>query len=725
MHNFGTIQEDKYRIVPEDIRERVEILKEGGMFMNSLPEGEITSHNTGGLGFYFSDTRFLSCLEISINGTKPIFLSRTLRDSHFAQVEMTNKEFESFGTVVPLQTIHIRLLRAINDGFYQRIRIINFNQHTVKLNLRIKMGADFADIFEVRGTVRSSKGNPGKPVIRRQNLFLNYTGKDKIRRLTKISFHPAPSVINDEDPFVVIDYFFNLEPKKKYYIYLKIIPLVGDNNVKVTPLGNDLGFTKAARHLAYTYEEWKKECLKISSNNERFDYLVRVAVTDLRALRTNYPGAGTVLEAGIPWYAAPFGRDALIASFQTLLANPSLAEETLRFMARNQGREINPWKDEHPGKIMHEMRFGEMARTGEIPHTPYYGSVDSTIWFIILLAEYVRWTGNEKFLEEMSEPFAGALEWCEKYGDIDGDGYIEYQCQSEKGLVNQGWKDSRDGVISPGGKIPEGPIALVEVQGYYYKALIDAAEIYGLVGEEKKAKNLRAKAESLQKNFLRDFWLDKKGFLAYALDGKKRSIETIVSNPGHCLFTGILPGEQSRRMIKRLMLPDLFSGWGIRTMSNKEIAYNPISYHNGSVWPHDNAIISFGMKKAMEDAPLKKLVEALYEASEHFDHMRLPELFCGFTRRGDAGPVKYPIACKLQAWSSGSIFLMLRALLGIECRGSCIYVQNPQLPRFLQTLRMENIRAGNGTAALEFTRRQDKTYCGIIETKGNVMVVFR
>lgn len=683
MYLCSITPQDQFRIAPEDIRGSVEILKEGRMFINTLPGGEIPCHDMGGLGFYYADTRFLNCLEIRLNGMEPVFLSRTLRDSHFAQVEMTNKEFKSQGMIVPLQSIHIRLFRLVKDGFYQRMRIINFNQCPVELELRFKVGADFADIFEVRGTPRSSRGAVGKPVIRRQSVLLKYVGSDKIRRSTKISFHPLPDAIAEEDLLVYVDYHLLLEPKRKYYIYLRVTPVIAGEHPETAPANSDLGFVKAAVYLAEAYRSWKDECLKISSDNERFDHMVRVAVTDLRALSANYPEAGTVLEAGIPWYAAPFGRDALITAWQTLLVNPLLAKETLRFMARYQGREVNSWRDEQPGKIMHELRFGEMARAGEVPHTPYYGSVDSTLWFIILLAEYVKWAGDRGFFTEMAEPLAKALEWCEKYGDLDGDGYIEYQCQSAKGLANQGWKDSWDGVIDRHGEIPAGPIALVEVQGYYFKALQDAAEVFELAGEAAKARELKRKAKRLQRNFLRDFWLKRKGFLAYALDGQKRTIETIVSNPGHCLFTGILPEEKARQVIKRLMSPDLFSGWGIRTMSDREVAYNPMSYHNGSVWPHDNAIIGFGIKQAGEIAPLQRLVETLFEAAEYFNHMRLPELFCGFTREENLGPVKYPIACDPQAWSIGGIFLMLRALLGTyffnSCNAASLFIMYPSL----------------------------------------------
>lgn len=724
MYTCSMTEQDEFRIAPEDIRGSVEILKEGRMFMNSLPGGEIPCRDAGGLGFYCGDTRFLNCLELRINDTEPVFLSRTLRDSHFAQVEMTNKEFELKGQVVPLQTVHLRLVRLVRDGYYQRARIINFNQCPLELKIRFKLGADFADIFEVRGTQRSVRGELQETTIHKRKACINYLGKDKKKRTTEILFSPTPGSISEKDNFVFVEYNLTLEPKKKYYIYLKIKPVIEGEKIEETAVPIDLGFSKSTRELLDAYNQWQDECVKITSDNDKFDYMARIAVTDMRALKTEYPGEGVIIEAGIPWYAAPFGRDSLITAWQNLLVNPVLAKETLRFMARHQGKQINAWRDEQPGKIMHEMRFGEMAGAGEVPHTPYYGSVDSTPWFIILLAEYIMWTSDWDFMTEMSGPLSQALHWCETYGDMNQDGYIEYVCQSNKGLVNQGWKDSWDGVIDTNGEIPKGPIALVEVQGYYYKALTGAAYIYENIGQEKKSFDLRNKAYLLKKQFLEDFWMEDEGFLAYALDGEKKVVKTIVSNPGHCLFSGILPEEMAGRVVERMTRPDMFSGWGIRTMSDQETAYNPMSYHNGSVWPHDNAIIGFGMRNAGAAPTLQVLFETLFEAAGFFDHLRLPELFCGFTRRGKVGPVKYPIACDPQAWAVGSLFLLLRAMLGIECRGNHIYVRDPHLPGFLQTLRLDNIRAGSGLVGLEFTRRQNKTYCGVVETEGNVKVIF-
>ncbi|MBU7008347.1 amylo-alpha-1,6-glucosidase [Phosphitispora fastidiosa] len=733
---------DELRVSPADIRSSIDVLKEGRMFINTLPGGEIPCDDQGGLGFYFSDTRFLSCLELSVNNTSPVFLSRTLRDSHFSQVEMTNNEFISNdGQQVLLQTVHLRLLRMVKDAYYQRIRVANFGSCSFEVTLSVKLGTDFADIFEVRGTPREKKGTWQGNTLQRHSASINYMGTDNIRRSTLINFSPAPARLREEDCFIIAQYVLRLEPKVKNYIYIKVTPVVepaagmpstacedslesGDKDDPETAGKHDLGFTGVARYLIDAYQSWKDECVRITSDNEHFNQMVNVAITDLRALSTVYPGTGAVMEAGIPWYAAPFGRDSLIAAWQALLINPLLARETLRYMARYQGREVNPWRDEQPGKILHEMRYGEMALSGELPHTPYYGSVDSTLWFIILLAEYVRWTGDTDFLGEMSEILENALSWCREFGDMDGDGYIEYLCRSEKGLVNQGWKDSWDGVIHRDGALPEGPIALIEVQAYYYRALLDAAELYQMSGSILKAADLRERADRLRSRFVYDFWTDETGFAVYALDGYKKPLTTIVSNPGHCLFTGILPDGLAVKVIERLMEPDMFSGWGIRTMSADEAPYNPMSYHNGSVWPHDNSIIGYGMRQSGALKELRLLTDTLFEAAQFFDHMRLPELFCGFTRAGKVGPVRYPIACDPQAWSVGSVFLLLRSILGLQCRGNEFYVRSPYLPRSLKILRLENIRVGNGAVSLEFARREDQTYTSVIGTEGMAKVIF-
>lgn len=438
MNSYNLTRQDDFRIAPEDIRSSVEILKEGQMFMNSLPGGEIPCQDTGGLGFYYADTRFLSCLELRLNGTEPIFLSRSVRDSHIAQVELTNKDFISKGQLVPLHTIHLRLLRLVKDGFYQRLRLINFNQYPVELTLRFRLGADFADIFEVRGTSRQVRGQRLKPELSLQGIGLGYQGRDGVVRKTRIYFAPAPSRIGEEGTLAWAEYTMVLQPQKKYYLYLKIQPCLEESCQQEKTLPRDLGFKKAAGFLIQSYRDWIQDCINIISDNQRFNQMLRAGITDLRALTTHYPGKGAVLEAGIPWYAAPFGRDSLITAWQTLLVNPWLARETLLFLARYQGGKIEPWRDEEPGKILHELRLGEMARAGEIPHTPYYGSVDSTLWFIILLAAYYRWTGERELLEKLRPNLERALHWCEVYGDRDQDGYIEYQCQSERGLINQG-----------------------------------------------------------------------------------------------------------------------------------------------------------------------------------------------------------------------------------------------------------------------------------------------
>ena len=358
MEAYRPVPGDEFRIVPGDIRGSVETLKEGRMFVNFLPGGEIPGNDTGGLGYFFADTRFLSCLELALNDTRPVLLSRTLRDSHFAQVELSNREFVSGGQVVPLQTVHLRLQRLVKDGFYQRVRLVNFNPFAVQLELRFRLGADFADIFEVRGTRRQSRGMRRETVIRRQEAVFRYLGRDGSDRATRVCFNPAPAEISEEGAFVCASYSLRLAPRKKYYVYLRVVPVIDGECGEGSAEPGDLGFAEAAQFLIDAYQGWKDDCVRVFSDNEHFDFMLRTAVTDLRALLTEYPGAGRILDAGIPWFAAPFGRDALITAWQILLVNPAVARETLRFMARFQGREFNDWRDEQPGKIMHELRFG-------------------------------------------------------------------------------------------------------------------------------------------------------------------------------------------------------------------------------------------------------------------------------------------------------------------------------------------------------------------------------
>jgi glycogen debranching enzyme len=728
---------DILRVSPQEIQPVTEVLKEGEVFLVTRPDGEIPRENRAGLGLYYLDTRFLSCLEVFLEGTKPVYLSGFTRGSHFSQMEFTNTEMKtSSGEVIGLETIHIRTLRVLKENLYQRMRFVSFAPKPLRVRVRFAVAADYADIFEVRGVQREQRGVYEPPLVQPDGLVFSYIGLDRIKRCTRISFSPLPDRIWVEDGQGYVEFQVELFPKNKHYIFLQVMPFIESPGTVLekkklihwpgSPIEIDnieIAFPRASIELAKSYSEWRRECTSFTSDNAFFNQMVSRAITDLRALMSNYGETGRIVEAGIPWYAAPFGRDALITSWETLILNPEIARDTLRFLATYQGSKVDPWKEERPGKILHEIRRGEMACNGEVPHTPYYGSVDATLWFVILLAEFYHWSGDRSFLEEMSIPLKRCLEWYRQYGDLDGDGYVEYLRESELGLMNQGWKDSWNGVVDKDGSIPEGPIALVEVQAYLYLALRSAADLMVALGEHEEATRLNQEASRVRHNFLRDFWLQEEGFLAFCLDGKKRPVKTIVSNPGQCLFTGVLPSPQAARVIQRLFEPDLYSGWGIRTMSANEQAYNPMSYHNGSVWPHDNAIIAQGLRYYEQFAFLEQLVTNLFEAAQFFPYYRLPELFCGFTRRETSGPVRYPTSCDPQAWAVGSIFLLIRAMLGLSCRSGEVRVNKPFLPRWLNELYIENLSVGTARIDIEFARSRGRTFCNVVRCDGDVKVI--
>jgi glycogen debranching enzyme len=704
-----------------------EVLKEGELFFICGPEGEVSREHNGGFGLYYRDTRFLSCLELGLTEGNLLFLSSSIKDSHFAQFELTNPVLERDNHIIPASTIHIRALRVLDNALFQRLRLINFNPMPVMITLQFTLGADFRDIFVIRGFERKEEGEIFTPQPTQEGILFGYRGRDNLCRYTRVSFSPFPDHVDvdKEKNLATARFSLTLPPGRKVYLYMQVKPFIG--NKPGAAIGRKgaitAGFSRAVRKTYTLYEKWKQQCTQFKSDNIFLSNMLRRNVTDLYALCTDYPDLGTIVQAGIPWYAAPFGRDALITSWQALIVNPDIAVKSLYFLASLQGKEDNPWRDEEPGKILHELRRGELAACGEIPHTPYYGSVDATPWFIILLSETYRWTGNRQLLTDLAENLFAAVNWCRKYGDMDGDGFIEYAVRSPRGLTNQGWKDSWDGVVDPRGNLPSGPIALVEVQAYYYLALKRAAEMGRILGKDGWSRELEEEARALQRKFIEAFWMEDEQYLAYALDGDKNQIKTIVSNPGHCLFTGILPEEMALAVARRLLNNDMYSGWGIRTMSKVMGPYNPMSYHNGSVWPHDNAIIAYGLRCYRQFDLLEKVVTGLFEAAMSFPYHRLPEVFCGFTRRRDGGPVHYPTACDPQAWAVGTMPLLIRTLLGISCWGNEVHVSAPQLPPWVQEIQICNLSAGSGTVDLEFTRKQGKAYCGVLRATGNTRVI--
>lgn len=702
-----------------DIKERRLTIKEDDLFIYCDARGNLSSDNTAGLGFYTDDTRFLSCWELSVNGREPILLSTSAQRDYMAHIELTNADIsEGEQLKVAQETINIRRLRVLAGGLLERIRIKNYNHVPVDLYLEFGFFADFADMFEVRGMRRKQRGRLFQPKLTGDHLVLAYLGQDDIFRQTRIDLPREPDSHRLELNKIVLGYKVPLAANGRAVLNFTIQPVTGKRKVEVPT------FNKAISDVRRSYQKWERSCTTIHTDNELFNSVTERGRDDMRSLMTGSP-FGQVISAGIPWYVAPFGRDSLLAALQIMPLNTEPARTTLEILAHYQGTEENLWRDEEPGKIMHELRLGELASLGEIPHTPYYGSIDSTPLWLLVLSEYYKWTGDLDFVRRHRPNIVAALEWIDKYGDADGDGFIEYERKSRRGLINQGWKDSHNSIAHDNGENARAPIALVEVQAYVYYAKKRMALVFSDLGEPETAARLSAEAQTLKKRFNEVFWSEKNSFYAMALDGDKRKVETIASNAGQCLWSGIMDPEKADAVAAKLLDPAMFSGWGIRTVSKNASIYNPMSYHNGSIWPHDNAIIIRGLKRYGKLREVEHVSSGLFDAAIHHSYFRLPELFCGFTRRGRSDPVEYPVACSPQAWAAGTVFMLLQSILGLtpDAPNNTLWINNPTLPRWLNEVSLSNLRIGSGRLTIAFTRRDGVTSFTVPRKEGKIRIV--
>jgi len=710
---------DVVPVLVTDLASKTLAVKEGETFLYSDLEGNLDHGGDFGLGLYSKDTRFLSHFRMTVSGRNPVLLSSSSERAYMSHVDLTNPDlYEGDRVAVPQQTLNIRRIRAINGRLFERVRVKNYNVHPVTLDLEFTFGADFADIFAVRGLTHEPLGPLEPPTVEGGRAEFSYLGRDGIRRVTRIGFSVKPDRLEVEGALVVAVFRIRLGPYQTKLVGMTIEPIVEG----VEPPAID--FDVAVHELRRSYEEWERECAQIITDNELFNQLLDRSVRDLRALYTRTDGGGA-LAAGIPWYVTVFGRDSLISSHQLLAVTKRPARESLELLAAHQGQRVDDWRDEQPGKILHEVRQGELARAGIVPHTPYYGSVDSTPLFVFLYAQHFRWTGDVEFARKLLPAAEAALRWIDEYGDMDGDGFVEYQTRSTRGIRNQGWKDSPDSVVHADGHLAEPPIALAEVQGYVYLAKERMADVYKALGDDAKAEWLLAEAHALRQHFNEAFWMEDEKYFAGALDRDKRQVRTVVSNPGHALYCHIIDPDKAVAVAKRLLAPDMFSGWGIRTMSKTAAAYNPMSYHNGSVWPHDNALIAAGLKRYGFARSTNRVATALFDAAIHGQQLRLPELFCGFTRRTPNRPVSYPVACSPQAWAAGAPFLMLQAMLGISARAheNLLTVNKPHLPTWLNTVEVRNLAIGGSRISLVFRREGEITSFSLLAREGDVRVV--
>lgn len=693
------------------------VIKEGNLFVCCRPNGDIRPTN-GGDGIYRDDTRFLSELELTISGKLPVLLSSSDVPGYAMAVASTNPALGQAEGDVEQQSLSIGRFRFVEEKVYETIRVRNFSTDRAAADLEVSMSADFADTFEVRSiSSRTLRGEELVPKKRPKGISFGYLGDDGKFRETLVDLDPKPAAIVTTEGRATVKWPFDLEPGDEVQISLTIEASVEGSRAPSASAGEALASVRSSHAV------WADAGTKIVSDNEAFDRVIRSAVRDTRLLSTPIDGR-EVIVAGIPWYVAPFGRDAAITCYEMLSFSPEPARATLHYLAEHQATEDEAWRDAEPGKILHEVRLGELANAGLIPHTPYYGSVDSTPLFLMLAGAYHRWTADLQTLSDLLPALRAGLGWMDRSGDLDGDGFIEYSRRADAGLLNQGWKDSETAIVGEGGQYAQGPIALVEVQAYAYLAKVRMAEVFRALGHDDEAVSLEGQAAALKDAFNDAFWWPEEGTFALALDGNKKQVRSVTSDPGHALYCGIVDASKAAQVADRLMAPDMFSGWGIRTMAAGAAAYNPMSYHNGTVWPHDNALIAAGLKRYGFHEHTNRVVSAMFDAAGMTPEDRLPELYCGFDRVEELPFVEYPVACSPQAWAAAAPFMLVQSMLGISARAheGVLTINQPTLPDWIRRLELRDLRVGDSKISLLFQRDRERTSFALMEREGSVRI---
>ena len=735
----------------------VQVLKHGDRYLLTDAFGDIHPDSRG-LGLYHGDTRQVSCAVLRVGGLRPVLLQASVGGNFRGSIQMTNPSADRNpdAKVHPLddvsgRTVGIARQRLIGaEGMQERVRIGNHAERELTIPVELALAADLADIFEVRGYPRTGRGRLLPVAIGERAVTFRYDGLDDVQRLVHLTFSEAPAEVEgvaaetgptaehpDEGAAVRLHWTVTLAPGQERDLSWTTwsSTRVAPDAAHDTAIGpDDLAalFPRPPRVDAdegvAAYRAWERGTTTVVSDHELFNLVIKRSVADLRLLVNEGPGPEQrYIAAGVPWFTTLFGRDSLITAIQSLAVRPQVAVETLTVLAAFQAQVMDPWRDAEPGKILHELRTGEMAGTGELPHTPYYGSVDSTPLWLILLGLTFDWTGDRALVERLWPNALAALDWIDRYGDRDGDGFVEYERRSERGLVNQGWKDSSDAIRDRHGRELRAPIALAEVQGYVFDAKRRMAGLARMRGDEAMAIRLEAEAETLRQRFEAAFWVEDQRFYAMALDGEKRQADAIGSNAGQCLWTGIASPERARDVVARLLRPEMFSGWGIRTYAADQPGYNPIGYHTGTVWPHDTSLIAAGFKRYGYDDGSNQLASQMLDAAQRFPDYRLPELFCGFDYGDATTPVPYPVACSPQAWAAGSSFLFLETMLGLRAhadRGE-LELLHPHLPDWLGKVTLTDLRVGGASVDLLFHRWRGTTSAEVLRKVGDLAVTVR
>jgi glycogen debranching enzyme len=695
---------------------RTRILKHDDTFAVFNPFGDIVGGSGSPDGLYHEDTRHLSQLELYLNGDRPLLLSANAgEDNALLTVDLANPDtLDADGGALHRELIYVNRRQFVWQGAYNELLLVrNFDRDPHVVTISLRFAADFADVFEVRGQRRAKRGRRAAECLSPDTVMLRYRGLDGVERGTHLRFQPAPARLDTASA----DFVLKLSGGEGTRIVLR----AGCGSARKESW-NIREYYRALRAARHALRHTSGRAASLEGSNAVFNELARRSLADLYMLMTDTPH-GPYPYAGIPWFSTVFGRDGIITALLTLWTDPTIAKGVLGFLAAEQATSNEPESDAQPGKILHEMRKGEMARLGEVPFARYYGSVDATPLFVTLAGEYFARTGDLDTIRTLWPNIRAALQWIDTYGDPDGDGFVEYDRQSAAGLANQGWKDSGDAIFHADGELAEGPIALCEVQGYAYAAKHHAAQLARALGDEAMAASLDKAAETLRQNFEAAFWCEELSTYAIALDGAKRPCRVIASNAGHALLTGIAAPNRAARVADTLLRVSSFSGWGIRTVAMSAARYNPISYHNGSVWPHDNAMIALGLARYGFKESVRQIFAGLFDAASYWEPRRLPELFCGFARRHTA-PTTYPVACAPQAWASGAVFALVQASLGLRFDPEAVEIrfEHPRLPKFLDHLHVRGLRIGNAEADVLLHRSGDEVAATVTRRQGGIRI---
>lgn len=692
------------------------VINNGSSFLVTTSDGLINDDLAQ--GFFVRDTRLISYYEISLNRSRLLLLASNTLTHRVALYEFTNPELRTVRGTLPYGRLNITVRRDIVEGLHEDIDITNHHHEPVSLQLMLAVRSDFADIFQVKSQTLLARGKM-ESTWKDGALTTEYRNGEFYRGII-IAPDCTSSPARHANGRLFLDVALN--PGETWHTCVNFTALA-DGDVLQPKHTCVVNYVTAATKVL---DDFVNSATQLQSSNAQITAYYRQALVNMGALRIEVEKNGRhswMPAAGIPWFVAVFGRDSLIASLQTMAVCHDFAHGTLVELGSLQATEVDDWRDAQPGKILHEMRRGELAQLHEIPHTPYYGTVDATPLWIITLAEAYSWNADRNMLNECKLQLERALTWIDEYGDFDGDGFVEYLSRSKDGLRNQGWKDSGDSIVYPDGSQVDPPIALCEVQGYVYNALQRAADIYSVWGQSERAQKLRSKADALYQHFNERFWMESESFYCLGLDNNKQQIQSITSNPGHLLWSGIVPKERAERVVQRLFQQDMWCGWGVRTLSALNPAYNPISYQLGSVWPHDNSLIAAGLKRYGYHQEANRIAEGIFAAASYFEAGRMPELFAGIERRPDGFPVPYPDANIPQAWAAGAIFLLIRTILGLEADAPHRRLRVcPSLPEWLPKLELTNLGVGDATVALRFWRDGEQTRWEATNIDGELQV---